>query len=126
MLVRMPILAVVLLTASAAHAQWYADNRASTVGESHARGVSDIIRARSHAAINYSEAAIGATEARSRQLDNRLKSTQTFFEMRRINREERFGTPDEKYELKQRNEQRFARRARKGNPSENHSRRSAE
>lgn len=118
MIARTLAIGAVVLAASAVHAQFYVNNRASTVAESRARGVADITRSRSQSAIDYSQARIGRAEARSRELDNRLKSTQTYFEMRRINREERYGTPQEKYEKKRRNEERFAARARKGDPND--------
>jgi len=118
MIARSLTLVAVALAASIAHAQFYVDNRASTVAESRARGVADITRSRSQSAIDYSQAASGWEEARSRELDNRLKSTQTYFEMRRINREERYGTKEEKYEKKRANEEDFAKRARKGDPNE--------
>lgn len=63
--------------------------RASTVGESYARGVSDMVRAAGEASLLRSEAAINVETARSQYLDNRLKATETYFEMRRRNREYR-------------------------------------
>lgn len=114
MIARSLTIGAVLLTASALQAQWWVNNKAATVGESHARGVADITRARSQAAIDYSQARIGRAGARSLELDNRLKTTQTFYEMRRIQREEKYGTPAEKYEKKRRNQERFAAQARKG------------
>jgi hypothetical protein len=65
----------------------YYNNRAATVGESWARGMSDVIRAQGAANLRNSQAAINLEEARSRYLDNRLKYTETFFENRRLNRE---------------------------------------
>lgn len=67
----------------------YYNNKASTVGESWARGMSDVIRSQGDANLRNSEAAINVEEARSRYLDNRLKYTQTYFENRRMNREYR-------------------------------------
>jgi hypothetical protein len=63
--------------------------RASTVGESYARGVSDMIQSAGVANLLNSEAAINIETARSKNLDNRLKGTETYFEMRRRNREYR-------------------------------------
>jgi hypothetical protein len=60
--------------------------RASTAGESHARGFADVVRSAGETNLRNSEAAINYQEARSRHLDNRLKGTQTYFEMRRINK----------------------------------------
>lgn len=79
---------IVMTSASVLPAQWV-DNRASTVGESYARGMSDMVRSAGEANLNNSAAAINYTEARSNELDNRLKGTNTFFEMRRVNREAR-------------------------------------
>ena len=87
--------------------------RASTVGESHARGMSDVTRARGQANLDSSEASINRTEARSRELDNNLKSTETFFEMRRINHNERFGDYPER---KAKNEQKRLFRYGEGKP----------
>jgi len=67
----------------------YYNNKASTVGESWARGMSDVIRSQGEANLRNSEAAINVEEARSRYFDNRLKYTQTYFENRRMNREYR-------------------------------------
>jgi len=67
----------------------YYNNKASTAGESWARGMSDVMRASGDANLRNSEAAINVTEAQSRAMDNRLKYTQTFFENRRMNREYR-------------------------------------
>ena len=110
------LLGVVLLAASALHAQWI-NNGASTAAEGYARGVASITRARSQASVDYAQARIGRSDARSRELDNRLKTTQTFYEMRRISREAKYGTPQEKYDKKRRNEARFAARTRKDDPN---------
>ncbi len=59
----------------------------STAAEGAARGMADVIRSAGDYNLRTSEAARNVEEARSRNLDNRLKSTQTFFEMRRVNRE---------------------------------------
>ena len=83
----------VLLNAAAAYGQWgrsfYSDNRASTAGESWARGMSDVIRANGAANVMNSRAAINSQEAASMYMDNRLKYTQTYFENRKMNREYR-------------------------------------
>jgi hypothetical protein len=116
-------LAIVAIVA-VADAQWrgryyYRGNRAATVGESHARGMSELVRARGQLELDSSAARINRAEARSRELDNRLKATNTYFEMRNINREQRFGTEQERYERRSRNnEQRFAAAAARGNPNE--------
>jgi hypothetical protein len=69
--------------------QYYVDNRASTPGESYARGLGDVIRSAGQYNLQTSEAAINAEEARSKYLDNRIKGTQTYFEMRKMNQEYR-------------------------------------
>jgi len=68
---------------------YYSDNRASTPGEGYARGIADMTRAAGQANLLNSKAAGNYEEARSLQLDNRLKTTDTYFEMRRVNREAR-------------------------------------
>ncbi|NIL97022.1 MAG: hypothetical protein GTO62_07765 [Planctomycetales bacterium] len=115
-------LAVCLTTVPlAAQGVWrmdWGDNKAATVGESRARGISDIVRARGQAELDSAQAQVTREEARSRELDNRLKSTKTYFEMRDYNREQRFGTPEEKYAKKRANEEKYAKYARRGNPNE--------
>lgn len=70
--------------------------RPLTLYESRARGQADLVRAHGQYNLNTSEAAINWTEARSRELDNKLQNTQTYFAMRNINREQRFGTEEER------------------------------
>lgn len=82
---------VLLATASAAFAQWgyYPDNRASTPGESHARGMADVVRSQGVYNLTTSQAAINMTEAQSRYIDNRDQWTNTYFQMRDANRKYR-------------------------------------
>ena len=92
--VRMAIGAVVVLAASTAQAQYYwgpgaYQPRASTVGESHARGLADVTRAAAQSNLLNSKAAQEYEKARSLNLDNRLKGTNYYFEMRRVNKEAR-------------------------------------
>jgi hypothetical protein len=94
------------------------NNRASTVSESRARGLSDVIRSRGQYEMDSADARISRTEARSRELDNRMKSTETYFERRNYNREQRFGTSEEKYAKKVANQERYARYVRRANPNE--------
>ncbi len=61
----------------------------STVGESHARGMADLVRSRGQAAYDGSEAAKNLTQARSAQIDNQYKWTQTYFAMQEENRRAR-------------------------------------
>ncbi len=79
----------VTLLANIASAQWYVDNRASTVGESYARGISDVVRARGQYNLLTSESLINVETARKQNMENRLQWTQTYFEMRKMNREYR-------------------------------------
>jgi len=81
-------LVVVAIISKDTRAQYwggYYDNKAATAGESYMRGFSDVIRSQGEANLRNSEAAINYEEARSREYDNRLKGTQTYFEMRRMN-----------------------------------------
>jgi hypothetical protein len=82
----------VLLQGTLLYGQWvapYYNNKAATAGESWARGISDVVRSAGETNLRNSEAAINVEEARSRNFDNRLKYTQTYFENRRMNREYR-------------------------------------
>jgi hypothetical protein len=56
------------------------------------RGASDVIRSAGMANVMNAEAAIRTEKARSIYLDNRLKGTKTYFEMKRVNREYRDST----------------------------------
>lgn len=93
-LTRTAFCVVVLLSASTAKAQYWGGGgsyqpRASTVGESHARGLADVTRAASQANLVNAMAAGEVEKARSLHLDNRLKGTNYFFEMRRVNKQSR-------------------------------------
>ena len=61
----------------------------STAGEGYARGMADVVRSAGDYNLRTSEAAKNYEDARSKDLDNRLKYTQNYFEMRRINKEAR-------------------------------------
>ncbi len=63
----------------------YYDNRAATPAESYARGASDLVRSAGQTNLNNSEAAINYEQARSAELDNRMKQTDTYFQMRQAN-----------------------------------------
>jgi hypothetical protein len=67
-------------------------NRASTVGESYARGMADLIRSQGLRNLFNSEALINYEEARTKYLENRIKNTETYFQMRSINKEVRKAT----------------------------------
>ncbi len=86
--------AVWLVLPQAAQAQypwgyWDYYTRASTPAEGYARGLGAIVRSAGQYNLMTSEAMINAEKARSMDLDNKLKQTQTYFEMRRLNREYR-------------------------------------
>lgn len=82
-----------LWLANIASAQWpygYGwQPKAATVGESRARGVADIIRSAGETNLRNSEAAINYQQARSADLDNRLKFAETYFAKRQINKQYR-------------------------------------
>jgi len=67
----------------------YVNNKASTVGESYARGMGDVMRSQGMANLANSEAAINMTEAARRDMENRDQWTDTYFQMRQKNREYR-------------------------------------
>jgi hypothetical protein len=85
--------ALLVLFSSWAAAQYYGggyiDNKASTVGESYARGYSDVVRSQGMANLANSEAAINMTEAARRDMENRDQWTDTYFQMRQKNRDYR-------------------------------------
>jgi hypothetical protein len=91
------IVAILIATGGLAMAQYayppspyyMNESRASTVGESHARGIADITTAAGQANLNNSEAAINYEQARSMELDNRMKQTTTYFDMRKANQQSR-------------------------------------
>jgi hypothetical protein len=64
----------------------YGGGHASTAAEGFQRGFADVVRSAGQYNLLTSEAAINYEEARSKHLDNRLKATETYFEMRRINK----------------------------------------
>lgn len=86
-----PILSMLAVAslANSASAQWYVDNRASTVAESYARGIADVVRSRGQYNLLTSEALINVEDARTKNMQNRLQWTQTYFEMRKMNRDYR-------------------------------------
>ena len=67
----------------------YGGGHASTAAEGYANGMSNIIQSAGSFNLQTSQAAINAEQARSMNLDNRLKGTQTYFEMRRVNTDAR-------------------------------------
>lgn len=83
-----PLCAVLLILCggAAVEAQVVVD-QAATAGESYARGVSGIISAQGQKNLDNSQAAINATEARSNQIDNQVKSVNAFWEKKSIYQE---------------------------------------
>jgi Skp family chaperone for outer membrane proteins len=61
----------------------------STAGGDIARGQAEFIRAAGEFNLNNSKSAINLQTAKSKEMDNRLRWTETFFEMRRVNRTNR-------------------------------------
>jgi hypothetical protein len=64
-------------------------HHASTLEEGVLRGGGDLLRGIGEMNYNHSLAMINGQEAWSRYLDNRLKQTATYFDMRKLNREAR-------------------------------------
>lgn len=92
---RLPALSIGLLLACMAmapvrpaHAQWgwRGGYHASTVAEGYQRGMADVVRSAGAANLMESAAAQNLQEAESRALDNRLKTTETYFENRKMNK----------------------------------------
>ena len=66
-------------------------HHASTVEEGAARGMADVIRSTGAANLMNSEAAKNIEDARKKYIENRLQATQTYFEMKQINKQARWG-----------------------------------
>lgn len=83
---------LLLPAAACLQAQPYAGGyvyQPSTAGESYARGMSDLVRSAGVNNLLNSEAANNYEEARSKNFDNRLKYTETYFKQQQMNREYR-------------------------------------
>jgi hypothetical protein len=89
-------------TVSVATAQWGGYGgygyypHSSTVAEGYQRGFADVVRSAGIANLLDSQAANNYEDARAKDYDNRLKGTETYFTMRRINEQYRSaerGTP---------------------------------
>src|SRR6516164_7989583 len=63
----------------------YGGGHASTAAEGYANGVGNIMQSAGMYNLQTSQAAINVEQARSMNIDNNLKGTQTYFEMRKIN-----------------------------------------
>ncbi len=64
-------------------------SRASTAGESRARGMADVVRSQGEANLNNSAAAVNYSIAQRNEIDNRSAWTSTYFQMRDENRKAR-------------------------------------
>jgi len=62
---------------------------ASTAGQAAAYGMSEVLRAQGYQNLQNSEAAKNWEEAKTLEMQNRLRWTETYFEMRRVNRDAR-------------------------------------
>jgi len=68
---------------------WGFQAHASTAAEGAARGAADVIQAAGAANLMNSAAMINVEQARSQYIDNRLKGTKTYFEMKQYNKDYR-------------------------------------
>lgn len=68
---------------------WGFQAHASTAAEGAARGVADVMQAAGAANLMNSAAMINVEQARSQYIDNRLKGTKTYFEMKQYNKDYR-------------------------------------
>lgn len=79
-----------------AQVTWDPGYHSSTAAEGYQRGFADVVRAEGIANLWNSQAALNYEDARSKDYDNRLKMTETYFNMRRMNeqyRQSERGTP---------------------------------
>ena len=60
--------------------------RSSTAAEGAMRGMADVVRSRGQANLSNSAAAINYSHARRNEIDNRQQATETYFDMRRMNK----------------------------------------
>jgi hypothetical protein len=98
---RCPLLAAVCglcavpLLVPAARGQWgggWGMNRggyASTAGQAADYGMSEVLRARGRLNLDNSEAAKNWQDAKTQEIENKLRWTETYFEMRKVNRDAR-------------------------------------
>jgi len=78
---------ILLVATVPAHAQWGGDwgYHSSTLEEGIQRGYADVVRSQGMARLLNSKAATEYEAARRAYIENQLKATQTYFEMRRYN-----------------------------------------
>ena len=85
----------VALTALAAEAQWgggrggWGMNWSSTAQEGADRGLAAVVQAQGYANLQNSEAAKNWEQAKTLEMQNRLRWSETYFEMRQVNRDKR-------------------------------------
>ena len=85
-------LAVVFATADRCEAMWgggWGMNWSSTAQEGADRGLAAVVRAQGYANLQNSEAAKNWEEAKTLDMQNKLRWTETYFEMRQVNRDKR-------------------------------------
>ena len=94
---RGPRMVTAAMCGTAAVAQWGGYGRggwgmggwASTAQQGAAEGIAQVVRSQGYANLKNSEAAKNWEDAKSKEIDNRMKWTETYFEMRKTNREAR-------------------------------------
>lgn len=79
-------LSIVLAAASVLTQAQVIMNSPSTVGQSYAEGYADVISAHGAANLSNSQAAINLEQAAKLDMENREQWTQTYFDMRKVNR----------------------------------------
>lgn len=84
------------LGGSRAHAKWgggwgggFGGGWASTAQQGADMGLAEVVRAQGYANLKNSEAAKNWEEAKTMEMQNRLRWTETYFEMRKVNRDKR-------------------------------------
>jgi hypothetical protein len=88
----MMIVAFILLPTAVARAQYFGDSSqtfSSTLEEGAQRGYADVVRSHGMANLLNSQAANQIEQARKVYIENQMKATQTYFEIRRYNDEAR-------------------------------------
>jgi hypothetical protein len=91
MLIKIFLTAGLVLTTTTLYAQYSVNDVAgwgggATVASSYAAGYADVVRAAGDFELNNSVAAGNYADARSKEIDNDVKGTQAYFQMREINR----------------------------------------
>jgi len=89
--IRLIALLTIVVPVAAAQAQWWGDSgyHSSTLEEGVQRGYADVVRSYGMANLLNSKAAGEFEQARRTYIENQMKATQTYFEMRRYNAEAR-------------------------------------